>query len=141
MSTISGGDAKTSSVPDKEAVTFSDQVPAGSTEVLTLTVPEDATVENVALRIYAGAELSLKVRMFVDPVGNTANQPLVEPVGKGHVDGDDDYHEWDLSRSVSEGDEIVVEAENVNSDYAYDYRVNMEIDYASGLRRFLGGVF
>lgn len=140
MSVISGRSSEPDSVPDKEAVSFSDHVPAGDSTELTLTLPADATVERLAVRIYTGAELDLQLRAEVQQGENAPARPLVQHVGKDYIDGDDDFHEWDLSQSVEEGDAIVITAENNDGSNAYDFRANMDIDYASGGLRLFGGV-
>lgn len=141
MSVISGRNQSTRSDGDKEGVTLSDRVPANTTDQeVTLEITQEATIERMSVRIYTGAELSLELYPFIRRDDNST-QPVIEMVGKSYVDGDDDYHEWDLSRGLEAGDELVIQATNNDGSNAYDYRVNVDIDYANGLSRFLGGVF
>lgn len=138
MSVISG---RQDSIASREAASLSDHVPAATTEqVLTLTVERPATVERVALRIYQGAQLDLEIRPYIRRKNNT-EQPLIELVGKEYIDGDDDLYVWDISRPLEDNEEIVFSATNNDGSNAYDYRVNLDLDYADGASRFLGGLF
>jgi len=140
MPVITDRSSSPESVPDKEAISLSDQVAAGSTQTLTYKVPEEATVERFAVRIYVGAELDLEIDPYIKTDGNEPNRTLIDLVGKQYIDGDDDRYEFDLSRSIPDSAEIVLEATNNDGSNAYDYRANLEIDYASGASRFLGGI-
>jgi hypothetical protein len=66
-------------------------------------------------------------------------------VGKDYVDGDGDKFVFQTSDAVEDGQSIGVEVTNQSDQYAYDYSVDVTLDYAGGTDRtlfsVLGGVF
>jgi hypothetical protein len=124
----------------KKSISFSKQVRSNSTETLTHTVQRDATIEEVQVRIYRGAENDLEVQPYVLRGQSDAQNriDLIEFEGKTYLDGDDDIWTFSISEEVEEDDEIKVEATNNDGSNAYDYRCNVELDEAGGVHRFIG---
>jgi len=122
----------------KRGISFSTTVEAGSSDVQEYDVSDPATIEQLSIRIYPGAETDLEiVPQVLKDQTNTA-ESLVRFQGKEYVDGDDDVFEWDLSVPVVEDDKIQIRAENKDANNPYDYRVNVEIDERNGIRAFWG---
>jgi len=120
------------------SVRFADQVAPGESVTLTKTVENAATVEDVTIRIYRGAELALQVEPFVKR--NNRRFPLIDFHGKDHVDGDGDFFEFPVSESISVDDKIGVEATNVADDYAFDFSTDFVVDRAGGTNRVVSFV-
>jgi hypothetical protein len=133
------GGTDTASVPERTSVTWAEQVPAGDDDVLAYELPADATVENVRVRIYPGAENTLRVTPQVRTRSNNTF-PLLETRGKDYVDGDDDTWQFGVSESVEEGDKIQVRRENTDGQNAHNYRVIVDVDYLGGTGR-LASIF
>ena len=126
---------------DRRGVTISDRVPAGATgRKMEYRIPKSGTVESVSFRIYEGAELDLEITPYIDHEGDDGTTDLITQVGKDHIDGDDDVYSFSVSVPVSREDTLVISATNQNSQYDYDYRANVEIDFAGGSNRIFGGV-
>lgn len=125
----------------KNGVSFGATVPAASDERLVHELTTDATVEGVSVRIYRGAENTLRLTLTHVPASGSPSD-LVETVdgGKDYVDGDDDLYQWDTSVPVEDGDELVVEANNTDGTNAHNFRVNMDLDYMSGVQRAGRGI-
>lgn len=118
---------------------FADSVNPSSDVELTHKVKEPATVEDLDVRIYRGAELDLHVKPQVKRDGRRFD--LVEYNGKSYVDGDGDHWTFDVSEQVSEGDLLVVQASNVDPDYSLDFAVDMIIDREGGTSRLIPSIF
>ena len=126
---------------DRRGVTISDRVPAGATgRKMRYSIPKSGTVESVSVRIYEGAELDLELTPYIDHEGDDGTTDLITQVGKEHIDGDDDVYRYSVSLPVSREDTLVISATNQSDQYDYDYRVNVEIDFAGGSGRIFGGV-
>lgn len=130
---------------ERTPVTISETVAAGATNSdQEYTVRGDGTIERFVVRIYEGAELDLELKPQVLMPGASQPVPLIDLEGKGHIDGDDDVYEWDLSRPVPEDSVIRIRATNQDGTNPYDYRANLEIEYVGGLRgrmtQLLGGI-
>lgn len=137
MSIISDRNTTAESDGDRDGMTIGDHVPAGATgREASITLDAPATIEHLSVRIYQGAQLDLELRPVVRHKDNT-EQPLLEYAGKTYVDGDDDRWDWPLSKSIEEEEEIVIYATNRDGSNAYDYRVNVAIDYHGGSSRNL----
>lgn len=146
MAVISDRNATGQSDEPRDGVTLSDQVPASTTgQEVTYEVDSDATIERIQIRIYEGAELDLQLEPIRRTTeGATPDQPLLEYAGKSYIDGDDDVYEFVVSEAIHNGEKIVIKATNNDGSNAYDYRVNVDVDYHGGSGRgplsFLGGV-
>lgn len=115
------------------SIRFAESVDPGSTVTLTKSVEEAASVEEVAVRIYRGAELALQVQPFVKR--NDRRFELVEYHGKDYVDGDGDFWEFTVSEGVEKDDVVGVEVENISPDYAYDFACHLKMDREGGTER------
>jgi hypothetical protein len=125
---------------NKESYRFAAKVPAntGWSETDTLRVAGDGTVERVRVRIYIGAQLDLKLRVWLRRKnGGKVDEPLIKFVKgmKDYIDGDDDDFSFEIGVPVYLDDEIVVEYKNDDPLNAYDFSVDVEIDYAGGAYR------
>ncbi|WP_058826725.1 hypothetical protein [Haloferax sp. Q22] len=128
----------------KSSLRFAGNVGPDDVETETYALQKDATVEEVAVRIYQGPRLDLQIIPFVErgEPGYRERIPLVELRGKEYVDGDDDYWIFPTSESVHEGELLGVEVRNIDGSNTYDYAVDMVVDRAGGVTRpvdsFLG---
>jgi hypothetical protein len=131
----------------RESVRFSEDVAPDSSVTLTYEVPEDATVEQLRVRIYRGAELDLEVEPFIDRSRDTRREqrePLVTYRGREFIVGDGDEFVFPLSLDVQEGEVLAVEVRNQDGTYSYDFSVDLELEYAGGTSRIvevIGGWF
>lgn len=137
----------------KRSIRFAESVDPETSVTLTKQVEKDATVEEVRVRIYRGAELALHVYPFVKR--DNKRFSLVEFRGKEYVDGDGDEFVFAVSEGVAVEDVIGVEVENTapvpsdDKDLSYDFAVDMQIDREGGtdrpassfIDRLVGGVF
>lgn len=130
----------------KETKRFSDSVSPGSTVTETHTLDADATVEEVVVRFYRGPELRLEVDPFTETVEDDdrrERQSLVDVFGRDVIVGDADHWSFDTDVPVERNDEIGVEVHNATGDlpddqqFAYDYVVDITLDYEGGTSRFL----
>lgn len=119
-------------------VSLAGAIDPNTTEFIRYEVGSDATIENFTVRIYPGAGFALRLRPKVVKSENNA-YPLIRTRGKNYIDGDDEKYEWDLSEPVEQGDEIVVEAENLASESEYNFRANADIDERGGTLSWFGG--
>lgn len=118
----------------KSGSTIARQVPATEDDRLSWTVPRDGTLEHLAVRIYEGAENTLRLNIYHEHT-NGGQELLIQPEGKGYIDGDDDLWPWDLSVPVRQDDKIVVDYENTDGTNAHNFRVTLDVDYYNGLDR------
>jgi hypothetical protein len=121
----------------RDNVRFADRVSPSSTETLRHELKRAATVEFINVRIYPGAELDLQLVPFGENREGSNRYPLVTLEGKSHIDGDADRFEFDVSEPVDAGEYIGVEATNQDASNAYDYAVDITVEYAGGLRRVI----
>lgn len=115
-----------------------------SSITLTKEVEEDATVEEVTVRIYRGAELALHIEPFVKRDGRRFG--LVEFFGKEYIDGDGDFFEFKTSEGVEEADLVGVDVENTaptgtEQNLTYDFAVDMTLDREGGTERATTSLF
>lgn len=97
-------------------------------------IPRDGTVERVRVRVYAGAELALRITPYVvNEKGQ--RRDLIVFAGKDYIDGDDDTFEFQVREPVylANGDKLVVSATNTSATYTYDFAVDIEVDFAGGV--------
>lgn len=122
----------------KETKRFSVAISPGETITETTTLDHPATIEEVDIRLYQGAENEIAVYPFrerdQDRVG------LVDLYGKSSIYGDGDYWRFDVSESVEEGDIIGVEVTHEAAEYDFDVDVDITIDQAGGASRVLSAI-
>jgi hypothetical protein len=135
MSSSDSDDSRTS-------IRFADRVDPDDSVTLTHTVEEAATVEQMTVRIYRGAEHDLHVEPYIDRSRGDREQrePLVTYQGKEFIDGDNDFFEFPLSREIEPDQNIGVEVSNLESQYGYDFAVDLVVDRAGGTTRILPGI-
>jgi len=124
----------------KDSLRLAGRVGPGGDDELRHSVQVSATIEEVTVRIYRGAELDVQVTPAVAydaDEDRASNIPLITFVdgGKQFVDGDGDRWDFPVSVPVTEGDEIVVEVENQDPDNGYDYAVDVVLEKAAGSTR------
>jgi len=120
----------------RDNLRFATGVPAGESKELTHEINDPATIEGVDVRIYRGAELDLQLVPFARFGGDDAPKtPLVTLIGKDYIDGDGDEFNFTLSESVTPGDVVGVEVENVSTEFDYDFAVDMDLDHEGGATR------
>lgn len=127
----------------KDSWRFANRVGPGGEDDLQREVEVGATVEEVTVRIYRGAELDLRVTPYVAynvDQGRAQKMPLVTFVdgGKSFIDGDGDRWTFPVSIPVEEGDVLGVEANNKDPNNGYDYAVDLSVDKAGGKERVAG---
>jgi len=132
-----------SSEKERRSLRFSDTVDPGDSDIFTFETERDCTVERMEVRVYRGAEFDLLIEPFVDR--NKSNdrrrrEDIIVYRGSEIIAGDADKFQFDVSKSVQDGQEIGVEVTNQDGEYAYDFVVDMTLEYAGGLSRILGGV-
>jgi hypothetical protein len=126
-------------IPYRFAVT----IPAATTLVSRVEVAADGTVESLAVRIYSGAELAVKVRAWIENAVQERrslvqymriDSPPPGTVVKDYVDGDDDVWHFSPREPVykDDKDNLVIEIENTDVANAYNVAVDCLIDYAGG---------
>lgn len=91
----------------------------------------------MAIRFYDGPRLSLEVSPV--RIRGQDRVPLIDHIGLETVVGDDDYFEFHVSEELEEDDELAVEVTNTG-DYDYHFVADIDVDYAGGVQRILGGV-
>jgi hypothetical protein len=126
------------SINNKAGQTLAKQVPASESGIITVSVDAPATVESLAIRIYPGAENTLRLRPVVKSSG--AESDILDYGGKSYVDGDDDDWEWDVSEPVGADDEIGIRYDNTDGSNAHNFRATVDVDYRGGLESIIDGV-
>jgi hypothetical protein len=121
----------------KNGLSIAKQVSADASGYVGVEMERDGTVESVSIRIYDGAESTLRLRVLKIRDGNQVQ--LVELVGKDWIDGDDDVYHWDVSEPVEQGDEIAVQYDNNDTSNPHNFRSNIDVDHASGTSRSVLG--
>lgn len=119
----------------KSGSTIAKQVPATDQDRVSWRVPRDGTLEKLAVRIYIGAENTLRLNVYHEHEDG-GQELLIQPQGKNFIDGDDDRWEWDLAVPVRQNDAIVVDYENTDGTNAHNFRVTLDVDYYNGVERF-----
>ena len=76
--------------------------------------------------------LALKLDVKIREKGSGRERRVVQMEGFQRFDGDDDVYTFELSKPMGADEQLVVEAENTDPNYTYDYRVNSEVDYRAG---------
>jgi len=117
----------------KAGQTIAKQVPAATEGKETVDVESDGTIEALKLRVYSGAENTLRLRPQIDRRGHY--EDIISYGGKSFVDGDDDVWEWDLSVPIEAQEEIVIRHDNTDGSNAHNYRATVDVDYWGGTRR------
>lgn len=127
-------------VPDyqdnKETIHFGLSVPANTASDLQFHVPYAATIDRLRVRIYAGAQLTLQIKPIVRRLSNqTENIVKYAQNGKKFLDGDDDVFDFGVSIPIFEDEDIIIEYKNTDLINAYDFAVDVELDYKNGQYR------
>lgn len=135
------------STEQRDSFRFAGRCDPDSTETLTVEMQDDATVEDVGVRIYQGPRLDLQIFPFVevDSTGAGVDRKALinfpdDPEAKDYIDGNDDDFGFDVSRAVERDEKIGVEVENTDTEHAYDYTVDVIVDYEGGSSRPFAGV-
>lgn len=124
---------------DRKAYRFALSVPANTSGKLVLDVPSNCTLEKVKCRIYFGAQLALRLKPYIMRPRKTKEEILCYVAGgKDYIDGDDDGFEFDVAIPLWLDDQIVVEYNNTDANYAYDFAIDVELDSRFGVERWPG---
>lgn len=126
---------------NRRSVRFAESVDPDSEVELSKVIEKPATVEQLDVRIYRGAELDLRVKPYVRR--EDQRHPLVEYHGKSFIDGDSDHWTFPVSESVEKDDEIGVVIENTSSTadgYVLDGAVDLTLDRAGGSSRIFDAI-
>lgn len=125
----------------REVIAFNQLVNAGETIQLSASALANGTIEQVVMRFYVGQELGLKVRAYIKNKALNDMQPIIRFAGnKKGLSGDDDTFTFNVSTAIQQHDEIVVELENVSSEFNYNAVVYVTVDYRAGLQSVIGSV-
>lgn len=132
----------------REVVSLYDDVPALDTSsdsddnivVEKYEMPTDGTIEKAWLRNYIGHDFDLRYDIKIK-TKEGRERSLFGHLGKEFITGDDDVHEFDLREELEAGDEIILTAENTETQYLYHANVRVSIDYEKGLIGALGRLF
>jgi hypothetical protein len=116
----------------KKVITLFDDVPGGESVRSEYEIPEDGVLESGWFRNYRGHEFDLRYSVYVRDQQGRRRSPLVQ-LGKEYLTGDDDIHDLDLRWPVSDGDTLVIEADNNEPEYLYHANARVSIDYEGGL--------
>lgn len=120
------------------------EVPAGTTnwtDAVTWTVPNDGTVTEVRVWHVPNSADDLRTKPVLDSSeGQFSRQNLPDygDDGEEFITGEPDDRPYRSDQQVESDDEIVVEAQNQNSNYAYRFTVLVTVDYAGGTDRVFG---
>lgn len=123
---------------NRDCYRFARNVQPGEAGELVHHVIGDGTIERAVLRMYIGARLDLRIKPVIRRAhagGSAENIIKYVPGGKQYIDGDDDHYTWVLGIPVFTDDDIVVEFENRDANFDYDFSFEVEIDYLGGAYR------
>jgi hypothetical protein len=125
----------------RDSVRFAERVDPDDSISLSYEVVEDATIEEMRVRIYPGPEHDLRIFPYVDrgKGERSRREELVEFRGKEYIDGNGDHFKFPISVDVEEEQTIGVDVENLEVEYAYDFVVDFDLDHAGGTSRFIPG--
>lgn len=110
---------------------FGLQVPASTAGYEDAPVEMPGTIERLMVRLYPGPENALRIRPLI--LRRDEEIPIVKFIGKPYFDGDGDKWESWLREPVGPDDILRIRYDNVAAAIAYDFAVEIEIDYAGGL--------
>lgn len=110
----------------KFGMSFAKDVSPDTSGSLVHEVESDLRVTRLTLRFY-GSETLLNLNPIVK-TRNGSEVRLVQTIGQRDIDGHKEKMEWEIDEPVNEGDEIIVEFENTDTDYSHDFRVNMNVE-------------
>lgn len=121
------------SINERAGQSLAKQVPAAETGTVELPVQADGTIESIKLRIYTGAENTLKLR----PQKKTDRgfEDILDLAGKNWIDGDDDVWSWSLSVPIQSDEKVVIRYDNQDGANAHNFRATVDVDYLGGLER------
>lgn len=126
----------------RETAHLQAEVAAGTTswtDAVEFDVPEDATVEKVVVWHTPGSESALRTRPRRVEQNRRYDLPEYAENGEDFITGEPEGAEFLTNESVEAGQQIVIEAKNTNTSYAYRFAIRVTFDYAGGTSRFLGG--
>jgi hypothetical protein len=117
---------------------FSDTVDPGESLDLSTTLDDPATAEAIRVRFYQGPELDLTIEPYRERASDRL--PLVDLYGRDVLVGDDDHFEFEISEQLHEDDTLGVVATNNSTEYAYDFNLDITVEYAGGVSRALSSL-
>ncbi len=126
----------------KEVIAFRKSIAPSTKEEIRERIKADGTIEGVMVRFYPGQQRDLRVAIEKENRGNKTRESIVTyPAGTDRfLSGDDDVVNIPCVLECQNDDEIIVTAENINSNYTYTLVCDVTIDYYGGKKRVIGGV-
>lgn len=122
-----------------KSVDLSGLISSNSTEIFVKEMRSDASLEELMVRLYDGPEGQLEVYPFI--WGKDPNEyddiddkrRFIEFVGnKKYIYGNSDIFEYELDDSIRSGYYVGIKVVN-DTDYDYDVRSILKIDYRGGV--------
>jgi len=113
---------------------FGRKVGASTSGTETYQVKKDATLEQLEIRIYSGAEDTLRLNVYKkDDETDTKKQVVETPDEQEFIGGNEDFFTFRTSTSLTSEDKIIVDYENTDGSNPHRYKVNMELDRTGGV--------
>jgi len=120
----------------RKTVHFSLNVPASTQGALTYRIPGECTIERVSLRFYPDAMLNLQLDPYLLKTKERRYNLIDYVTGaKGYIDGDDDYFIYTCKHPAQVDDVLTIEYNNIDAVDAFDFTVDIELDFMGGLLR------
>lgn len=121
----------------KETVQFTLVIPAGTNQTLSYVIKDNATVQRIFGKFYAGQANALQVRPYLEMTGGRAEELVTYAPGTNrYLCGDDRVYDMDIDFDVRNGDQIKVYANNTAGvGYDYTLEIAFEVDYVGGTQR------
>lgn len=122
----------------REVLRFREKVQPTIKDTQRFKVPQNCTIERVIIRFYSGPQSDLRVNPYVEHFDEIIGN-CIQYVNKNYpyIDGDNDIFEYKISKHAFKNEYICVDYENINSTYAYDMIVDIEVDYLKGVERVI----
>ena len=119
---------------DIKPLHFGRKVGASTEGTETYDVAKDATLEKLEIRIYSGAEDTLRLNVYKRDQETDSKRKIIDtPDDQEFIGGNEDFFEFRLTESVTSDDEIIVEYENTDGSNPHRYKVNMELERTGGV--------
>lgn len=117
--------------PREPITILGEEIPAGTAEVYTYKLPEDALITGMRIRCYSGQAHALKYRVQVVKTQEERTNNLVRDIsGNAEISGNDETFNFDIQRLVERDDLIRVTVANTcSASYTYTTSLKIGIDY------------
>jgi hypothetical protein len=102
-------------------------------DAVTWTAPDDGLITNLQVWHVPNSEDALKTRPVVKSEDNERRDiPDYADGGEEFITGEPNDRPYEVSMPIREGEQVVIEAANSNSNYAYRFAVVPTVDYSEG---------